>query len=309
MPYCEEELTIFEFAERFLRLNDFKTSNEVNVKGIEIFGKNIATGKDGYYPIKKFIVKQPVAEYYFDGCLKGSDVHRIIEDGKEIFLKDHKDFEKITEPLDIVDFEIDTIENYYANGRLNHNTEPGGHAVPFHCSVSVRLKRIGQIISKNDVVGVKIEALIKKNKIGPSYRRCQFNIYFSCGINDYEGWYTTLKDRKVINAPKQAQYCTLDLSKVYEDKINDVHEEYVNFDKLVSIIKLNSNDYFRNLTDDSVEFKGSNIAEIIDNTPEFKDYLYWCLCNHLIQRYKSNNFIDNEHVENNDELDEPREVT
>ena len=165
--YIEEELTIAEFAERFLGINNFSTNQnlteeiDISHMDIEILGRDLKNGKDSYNKINKFIIKPSVDQHYTDGKLRGTDLHRIIENEKEIHLKDHPDFNLVKTPINVVDFDIDNSHNYYANGRLNHNTVSGGKALAYHCSVRVRLNNTGKL---NEYVSNEITNLINQLK-------------------------------------------------------------------------------------------------------------------------------------------------
>lgn len=199
--WIEEEMTIAEFAERFVGVNDFTTPEVYNLEtyDIEIYGKNQKTGEDCYNPIKTFIVKPSAKTHWTDGKLNGTNKHTIIEDSKNICLEDHKDFAEINKEMKVVDFEIKNSHNYYANGRLNHNTTSGGKALGFHSSIRIRLDKSTKIFDKNkDVIGMNIRAKIAKNRLGPPLRQAIFQVYFDRGIDDLSSWLQTLKERGVI---------------------------------------------------------------------------------------------------------------
>lgn len=64
---------------------------------------------------------------------------------------------------------------------------PNGLAIPHHSSVRLRLNK-ATIISDSDKnkIGLNLEVLVKKNRIGPPLRKCTIPLYFSSGINNYE---------------------------------------------------------------------------------------------------------------------------
>lgn len=255
--YIEEEITIAEFAERFLSLADFSTPMEFNIEesDVEIFGKDLKMGTDCYNKITKFIVKPEVFEHYTDGQLKGTNLHRIIENGNDIHLKDHIDFKKVDEPIKVVDFEVENSENYYANGRLNHNTVSGGKALAYHCSVRVRLNSVGKLKKGEVVVGNKCKAVVVKNRMGPPNRTAEFDIYYDSGIADYASWLRVLKDNGIIQ--QGGAYYT------YNDEI----------------------------------FQSSDFVKMMVERPELKEELYLKICDAVIMRYKEPNSLIREDVE------------
>jgi len=255
--YIEEEITIAEFAERFLSLADFSTPMEFNIEDsdVEIFGKDLKTGIDCYNKITKFIVKPEVFEHYTDGQLKGTDLHRIIENGNDIHLKDHVDFKKVDAPIKVVDFEVENSENYYANGRLNHNTVSGGKALAYHCSVRVRLNSVGKLKKGEVVVGNKCKAVVVKNRMGPPNRTAEFDIYYDSGIADYASWLRVLKDNGIIQ--QGGAYYT------YNDE----------------------------------KFQSSDFVKMMVERPELKEELYLKICDAVIMRYKEPNSLIREDVE------------
>lgn len=200
--YVEEELVIAEFAERFLGINNFSTSEieeiDMSDMDIEIYGKDLKTNLDCYNKINKFVIKVPVESHYTDGLLKGTDLHRVIENGIDIHLKDHPDFNFVNEPIKVVDFDIENTHNYYANGRLNHNTVSGGKALAYHCSVRVRLNNTGKLKKGTEIIGNVCKAKVDKNRVGPPNRIANFDIYYDSGIADYGSWIKVLKDTGLV---------------------------------------------------------------------------------------------------------------
>jgi hypothetical protein len=206
VKYIEEEISISEFAERFLGINNFDSESDeyidISSLDIEIFGKNLETGKDEYNKLNKFIIKPSVCEYYTDGKLKGTNKHRIIENKTEIHLENHSDFHKEIGEMKVVDFEVDKVHNYYANGRLNHNTEPCGKATSFHSSVKIRFETIEKLKNTDkEVIGTHTRATVRKNRLGPPFKSAEFEVYFDSGIADYASWIETAKKKGLITGP------------------------------------------------------------------------------------------------------------
>jgi len=82
-------------------------------------------------------------------------------------------------------------------------TTSGGKAIPFHASVRLRLKSVGQIKMKKDgvdqVIGIKTRAQVVKNRMGPPLKTIDYDIYFESGIDDYGGWLNIMKDYKIVS--------------------------------------------------------------------------------------------------------------
>ena len=268
MNYVEEEITLAEFADRFLQLSDFTTPSitDMTDMGIEVLGYNKEAGIDTYNKINSFLVKPSVTEHYTDGALKGTNKHRVIENNIDIHLENHPDFHQVNEPMNVVDISVDDTENYYANGRLNHNTTSGGKAIAFHSSVRIRFSSVGQIKDGDkQTIGIKTEAKIVKNRIGPPQRTCAFEIYFSSGIDNYASWLTKLKEKEII---KQGG-------------------AWYSFD----------------FNGEEFKFQSKEFGTILNDRPEIKEYLYGELVKIMVMEYKhaENPRCDDEDVDVVDE--------
>ena len=260
MKYIEEDITLAEFAERFLGVNDFESPGAYDMTdmGIEVETIDPDTGNKIFAPISSFLVKEPVDEYYTDGFIKGTANHRVIEDGKEIHLKDHPEFKKIDGYMNVVDIEVDNFSSYLANGRLHHNTTSGGKAIAFHASTRIRLSLTGKIKNtEGDVIGVKVKAVLEKNRLGPPHRTAEFEIYFNRGIDDYSAWIKVLKDHKIIKQ-SGAWYTYIDET-----------------------------------TGEEIKFQSKDFPNFIDVDPERKELLYDKMCEALIMRYQTEFDPDN----------------
>ena len=82
-------------------------------------------------------------------------------------------------------------------------TTSGGKAIPFHASVRLRLKSVGQIKAKIDgvdqVIGIKTRCQVIKNRMGPPLKSIDYDIYFESGIDNYGGWLNVMKDYKLVS--------------------------------------------------------------------------------------------------------------
>lgn len=69
-------------------------------------------------------------------------------------------------------------------------TRSGGHALDFYASQIIWLAEIGKIyrevMKQRRVVGIKVLARCRKNKVGPAHRDGELSILFSYGVDDEE---------------------------------------------------------------------------------------------------------------------------
>lgn len=72
---------------------------------------------------------------------------------------------------------------------------PGGHAIPFHASVRIKLGAGGPVKdAKDNVIGINVSAKTIKNKVAPPFRSCKFQIHFGVGINEWEELFDVLRE-------------------------------------------------------------------------------------------------------------------
>ena len=90
---------------------------------------------------------------------------------------------------------------------------PGGNAVPFHSSIRLRLTKLADIKREDAVIGITVQAQLKKNKIAPPARKCTFDIYFDKGIDDESSWFDNLVLKGIITRPTKMTY-ELDLTEL-----------------------------------------------------------------------------------------------
>ena len=114
-------------------------------------------------------------------------------------------------------------------------TTSGGKAIPFHASVRLRLKSMGQIKVKKDgvdqVIGIKTRCQVVKNRLGPPLKLIDYDIYFESGIDNYGGWLNVMKTYSLVNtAGAWYTYTKADgkevkfLSKDFQSKLEDDEE-------------------------------------------------------------------------------------
>lgn len=79
--------------------------------------------------------------------------------------------------------------------------EPGGNAIPFFSSVRLRIASIGKKKdASGEIIGVDTEVKVEKCRFGPPFRKCEFPIYFTHGIDDAESVLTMLEKKEGIKS-------------------------------------------------------------------------------------------------------------
>ncbi len=157
---------------------------------------------------------------------------------------------------------------------------PGGKALPFHASVRIRLKSVGQIVNSDKaVIGMKTEAKVVKNRMGPPYRKAEFNIFFDRGIDNYGNWIERLIDYDVISPFKPAKVDENGKKKtkaqLAEEKEASKKDKNLKFDVLAADGSIS----------ETVIFEKKDFLKLISQRPEIKEYLYGKLCDKFIFKY------------------------
>ena len=139
-------------------------------------------------------------------------------------------------------------------------TTAGGKAIPFHSSVRLRLKNLGQIKAKingvEQIVGNKTSVQVVKNRMGPPHRKINYEIYYDSGIDDYGGWLTVMKSFSIVKQ-SGAWYTLEDI----DPETGEVFKE--------------------------IKFQSKDFLEKVIQFSETKERLYQRICDAYIFKYQA----------------------
>jgi recombination protein RecA len=131
---------------------------------------------------------------------------------------------------------------------------PGGKALSFACSVRIRLANLGKLrVGEGDlseVIGMKVQAQVIKNRCGPNYRTATFEIHYDSGVQNLASWLTFMKLHGMITGTKA---------------------KYV----------------FKRTNGESIEFNAAKFCDLMATDPALKSEIYSRICDEYIMKYRN----------------------
>lgn len=141
----------------------------------------------------------------------------------------------------------------------------GGKAIAFHSTIRIKLKSKGKIPGEiNGIktpVGIKVQADVIKNKLGPPLRSVVYDINFSKGINDFANWLEVLKNTPVLSMA--GSWITLTV--VDKSTGEEIYRKFQGEDKF---------------------------SKLMEDEPYLQELLYPYLCESYIMKYNSTQDIE-----------------
>lgn len=141
-----------------------------------------------------------------------------------------------------------------------HFTRTGGKALDFYCSQAIWLAKLKQLTRTirgvERVVGLRILANCKKNKVSLPHRKCEFKITFGYGIEDLESsaeWLTEIKRAKLLGVQQRTKESEM-LSDYYKKTDRMSHHEYR--DETMRIAQIVKNEWYE-IEKDFMTIRGS----------------------------------------------------
>ena len=126
---------------------------------------------------------------------------------------------------------------------------PGGKALPFACSIRLRMANLGKIKKGDEVIGMKCQCQVIKSRCGPNFRFSEFEVHYDSGIQNLSSWLKFMKERGIITGDGRG----------YE---------------------------YKRSTGETVEFNTAKFVELMQADAALKEEIYQAICSKYIMAYR-----------------------
>ena len=128
---------------------------------------------------------------------------------------------------------------------------PGGKALPFACSIRLRMANLGKIKNKDEeVIGMKCQCQVIKSRCGPNFKITEFEVHYDSGIQNLASWLKFMKEHGVVSGDGRG----------YE---------------------------YKRSTGEKIEFNTHKFVELMQTDAALKEEIYQAICNAYIMQYRN----------------------
>ncbi len=125
----------------------------------------------------------------------------------------------------------------------NPETTTGGNALKFYSSIRLEIRKTGNILKKNKIIGNETKVKVVKNKLSPPFKYAEFQIIYNKGINKYLEILNIASNNKIIE--KKGNWYYYNNNKLGNGKNKSTKNLKKNKKILVEIINKINNIYFK----------------------------------------------------------------
>jgi len=127
---------------------------------------------------------------------------------------------------------------------------PGGKALPFACSVRLRVANLGKIKKDEEVIGMKCQCQVIKSRCGPNFKFAEFEVHYDSGIQNLASWLKFMKEHGIITGDGRG----------YE---------------------------YKRTSGEKIEFNTAKFVELMQTDAVLKEEIYQAICAKYIMQYRS----------------------
>jgi recombination protein RecA len=215
------------------------------------------------------------------GYQSGAKKQRVLGESLQKIMEYIKDENVMFVTVDQVRDNMNKVNKYSANF-----VDTAGNAQKFYSDIRLELKTTEKIKQDNVIIGAKVTVTVVKSRISPSYRKSDFFVYYTKGMDRWASWIhmATQKEIGIIDIKGGGYYSILD----------ENGEPFKFNDKLP---------------------RKAELRQMLIKDESFRNYVYDKFCEKLIQEYEYTTeeefgeFDDNDSVNFETVDDSPDEMT